>query len=66
MIEPIQVLEAVEAGSQAILLIVRALTNEELSRLRECADIAGLIALYEIHTEAELEKALPHNPKILG
>ena len=66
MIEPIQVLEAVEAGSKAILLIVRALTNDELKRLRECADIAGIDCLYEIHTEAELEKALPHNPRILG
>ena len=66
MIEPIQVLEAVEAGSQAILLIVRALTNDELKRLRECADIARIDCLYEIHTESELEKALPHNPRILG
>lgn len=66
MIEPIQVLEAVEAGSSAILLIVRALNHEELKKLRECADAAGIDCLYEIHSEAELEKALPHNPKILG
>ena len=66
MIEPIQVLEAVEAGSQAILLIVRALSDDELKRLRECADHANIDCLYEIHTEAELEKAILHNPRIIG
>jgi len=66
MIEPIQVLEAVEAGSKAILLIVRALSEDELKRLRECADQAKIDCLYEVHTEAELEKAMSHNPRILG
>ncbi len=66
MIDPIQVLEAAEAGSQAILLIVRALTNDELKRLRDCAEAANLDCLYEIHTEAELEKVISHNPRILG
>lgn len=66
MIHPIQVLEAVEAGARAILLIVRALSNDELKILREAADVSGLDCLYEIHEEAELEKALKHNPKILG
>ena len=56
MIEPIQVLEAVEAGSRAILLIVRALNDDELKTLRNCADAAGIDCLYEIHTQAELEK----------
>ena len=66
MIEPIQVLEAVEAGSSAILLIVRALNDDELKTLRNFADAAGIDCLYEIHTQAELEKALPHDPRILG
>ena len=66
MIDHIQVLEAAEAGSQAILLIVRALTNDELKRLRDCAEAANLDCLYEIHTEAELEKVISHNPRILG
>jgi indole-3-glycerol phosphate synthase len=66
MIEPIQVLEAVEAGSSAILLIVRALSDDELKRLRECADEAKIDCLYEVHTEEELEKAIPHDPRILG
>jgi len=66
MIHPIQVLEALEAGARAILLIVRALGEDDLKILREAADLAGLDCLYEIHEEKELEKALKHDPEILG
>ncbi len=66
MVHPIQIMEALEAGARAILLIVRALDDDELKILREAADVSGLDCLYEIHEEAELEKALRHNPKILG
>lgn len=66
MIHPIQVLEAMEAGARAILLIVRVLSDDELKILRECADAGGLDCLYEIHGEEELEKALRHDPQILG
>jgi indole-3-glycerol phosphate synthase len=37
-----------------------------LKILREAADESGLDCLYEIHEEEELEKALRHDPKILG
>jgi indole-3-glycerol phosphate synthase len=66
MVHPVQVLEALEAGAKAILLIVRALNDDELKILRNAADLAGLTCLYEIHEEAELEKVLPHNPLLLG
>lgn len=66
MVHPIQVLEALEAGASAILLIVRVLSDDELKTLREAADVSGLDCLYEIHEEPELEKALKHDPKILG
>lgn len=66
MIHPIQVLEAANAGAAAILIIVRALTDEEMLRLRIAADLAGLDALYEIHSEAELERAAAQNAKIIG
>ena len=55
-----------EAGARAILLIVRALNDEELKTLRGYADAAGLDCLYEIHEEQELEKALKHDPRLLG
>ncbi|MGE9291089.1 MAG: indole-3-glycerol phosphate synthase TrpC [Puniceicoccales bacterium] len=66
MVDPIQVLEAAEAGASAILLIVRALSVDEMKRLREAADLAGLDSLYEVHSEQELETALNLNPQIVG
>jgi len=66
MVHPVQVVEAAEAGARAILIIVRALADDEIKALRDAAGMAGLDALYEIHEERELEKALKFNPKILG
>lgn len=66
MVHPIQVAEAAEAGARAILIIVRALKDDEIKALRDAAEAAGLDALYEIHEERELEKALNFNPKIIG
>lgn len=65
-VHPIQVLEAAEAGARCILIIVRALDNDSMKRLRDAADLAGLDSLYEVHTEAELERALRFDPKMLG
>lgn len=66
MVHPIQVAEAAEAGARAILIIVRALEDDEIKALRDAAGIAGLDALYEIHEESELERALLFDPKIVG
>lgn len=66
MIHPIQVLEAAQAGASAILIIVRALEDDQMTALREAADLAGLDSLYEIHSEAELERALAQDAKIIG
>ncbi len=66
MVHPLQVVEAVEAGARCILIIVRALEDDEIKALRDAAGIAGLDVLYEIHEERELEKALRFDPKIVG
>ena len=66
MVHPIQVLEAREAGASAILIIVRALTDEEIRVLYSAAQAAGLDALFEIHDEAELGRAVGHGAKIIG
>ena len=66
MVHPIQVSEAAERGARAILIIVRVLSNDEMKELREAADLAGLDCLYEVHEESELDRALPHNPEIIG
>lgn len=66
MVHPLQVAQAREAGASAILLIVRALTDGELKLLRGAADAAGLDALYEIHDEPELARAVRHGAAIIG
>ncbi|MDD2764071.1 MAG: indole-3-glycerol phosphate synthase TrpC [Opitutaceae bacterium] len=66
MVHPVQVLEAREAGASAILLIVRALADEELKVLHAAAIAAGLDALFEVHEEAEVERAVGHGARIIG
>ncbi len=66
MVHPIQVVEAAEGGASCILIIVRALDDDEIKALRDAAGLAGLDALYEIHEERELEKALKFDPQIIG
>lgn len=65
-IHPLQVLEAAEAGARAILIIVRALRDDEIKALYEAAGMAGLDALFEIHSLPELERAVAHNAGIIG
>lgn len=66
MVHPIQVRQAREAGASAILIIVRALDDHEIRTLHEAAQVAGLDALFEIHNEAELDRAVRHGAKIIG
>jgi len=66
MVHPLQVIEAAEAGARAILIIVRALDDDEIARLHEAATLAGLDALFEIHDEAELARALHHGARLVG
>lgn len=66
MLHPIQVVEAAEAGAKAVLIIVRALNDDQIKRLYDAANLAGLDTLFEIHSEGELERAVNHNAKIIG
>ena len=52
--------------SSAILIIVRALTDEEIKILARAATAAGLDALFEIHNEPDLARALAHQATIIG
>ncbi len=61
-----QILESVENGADAILLIVRILTDEQLKRFHSLAAEAGLAALVEVHDEGELERALAVDAPLLG
>ena len=66
MVHPVQVLQAREAGASAILIIVRALADEEIAPLHAAAAAAGLDALFEIHDEADLARAVAHGARIVG
>ena len=48
---PIQVIEGAEGGARCILIIVRALKNDEIKALHDAAYMAGMEAIYEIHEE---------------
>jgi len=64
--DPYQVYEGRAAGADIILLIVAALTDNQLGRLRNLAEELGMVALVEVHNEAELERALRIRPRLLG
>ncbi|HYB27916.1 MAG TPA: indole-3-glycerol phosphate synthase TrpC [Solirubrobacteraceae bacterium] len=61
-----QVYEALAAGADAILLIVAALDDRELSALHDEAIGLGLSVLVEVHDGRELEVALELAPGLVG
>jgi len=66
IIDERQILEAIEWGADAILLIVAILDDARLKRFHELAAEAGLAALVEVHDEAELERALAAGASLIG
>lgn len=66
MVHPWQVLEAARAGARCILIIVRGLTDAEIRPIHHAARLTGLDVLFEVHDEHELERALRHNPDMVG
>jgi len=66
IIDERQILEAVEWGADALLLIVAILTEEPLRRFHSLASEAGLAVLVEVHDELELERALAVGAQLIG
>ncbi|HEX7618056.1 MAG TPA: indole-3-glycerol phosphate synthase TrpC [Verrucomicrobiae bacterium] len=66
IIDERQILEAIEWGADAILLIVAILSDEQLAKFHSLAVEAGLAVLVEVHDEAELESAMEISPALIG
>ena len=62
-----QIFESAAAGADAVLLIVAALDDETLVRLRRLAEEElGMDALVEVHDEAEMKRAIAAGAKLIG
>ena len=66
IIDERQLLEAIEWGADAILLIVAILTDAQLAKFYSLATEAGLAALVEVHDEAELDRAVKMGANLIG
>jgi indole-3-glycerol phosphate synthase len=65
-IDPLQVIEARAGGADAVLLIVRILSDAMLARLHAEATSLGMDVLVEVHDRRELARALDIHPGIIG
>lgn len=65
-IDEVQLWEARTAGASAVLLIVRILEDGQLRDLHAAAEALGLDVLVEVHTAAELDRALGTGARIVG
>ncbi len=66
IIDERQILEAIEWGADAILLIVAILDDARLKKFHDLATEAGLAVLVEVHDEAELQRAVAIGAKLIG
>jgi indole-3-glycerol phosphate synthase len=66
IIDERQILESIEWGADAILLIVAILSDSALKRFHDLATEAGLAVLVEVHDEEELGRALGIDARLIG
>jgi indole-3-glycerol phosphate synthase len=66
IIDSRQILEAIEYGADAILLIVAILSDPQLREFSQLAENAGVAALIEVHDEAELDRAMAVGARLIG
>jgi indole-3-glycerol phosphate synthase len=65
-VHPVQLVEAQALGASAALLIVRALSPDDLPLLTREAGTLGLETLVEVRDEWELERALAAGAAVIG
>ena len=65
VVDPVQISQAINAGADAILLIVRVL-GERLGEFIKLANEQGIDALVEVHNGEELGNAVTAGAKIIG
>ncbi len=66
IVDDYQIFEAVEAGADAILLIVALLGADETRRLMSLAGSLGLASLVEVHNAGEMRIALDAGARLIG
>ena len=66
IIDEPQILESIEWGADAIMLIVGILSDSALRRFHDLATEAGLAVLVEVHDEQELGRALAIDARLIG
>ena len=66
IIDEIQVRESVACGADAILLIARVLSHQQLEELLAVSRELGLAALTEVHDTSDVEKAVACGADIIG
>jgi indole-3-glycerol phosphate synthase len=66
IVTPYQLVEARAAGADLALLIVAALTDDQLRELYDEARGLGLTVLVEVHDEAETERAVELGAELIG
>ncbi|TVQ68535.1 MAG: indole-3-glycerol phosphate synthase TrpC [Oceanospirillales bacterium] len=66
IVDPYQIYEARVLGADCILLIVAALSDQQLSELADLTQSLGMDVLVEVHGAEELQRALPLNTRLIG
>jgi indole-3-glycerol phosphate synthase len=66
IVDQYQLLEARAIGADAVLLIVAALSDAELSKLQDQARMLGMDVLVEVHDRDELDRALAVGAELIG